>query len=225
MNQKQWNQYLYSTHNPPSLTGTRLNEGDKIRQAEIKFVIDNYLPDWNKAGKVLALGCGDGFEIGVFKDKGFNDVIGLTNHKDELLRQDIIEGDMHDIPVEDKTFNYAYSKETLEHSICPYIALCEINRVLKVGGEFMMLISTGMEKQRDTYHFSCFNDWIWYDLFRKAELKVTKIIENDIQTGFIGVKLEDKDFEKLPVTRTSGRYSYTLREDLNGVPRSNLLFK
>ncbi len=225
MNQKKWNQYLYSTHNPPSLTGTRLNEGDLQRQDEIRFVINRYLPNWNKDAPVLALGCGDGFEIDIFKEKGFTDVVGLTNHRDELIRQDIIEGDMHDIPIEDKKFKYVYSKETLEHSISPYIALCEINRVMKVGGEFMILISTSMEKQRETYHFSCFTDWIWYDLFKKAELKVTKILDNEIQTGFIGIKEFDKDFDKIPATKDSKRYSYSLREELNEVPRDVLYFK
>lgn len=219
MSEGKWQKLLKSTHNEPSLTATRGNEGDLLRREEIAFVIKTYLPpSWNRNGRVLALGCGDGFEIGCLERSGFQAISGLSSHPEELVREEIAQGDMHDMPFKDAAFGYVYSKETLEHSVAPYAALCEVNRVLLAGGEFLILISTGLEKAREWYHFSCFPPEYWFDLFRKASLEVDLVFLNEVQTGFLGRKTADKDFSThIPV--------YDLRSEYNKVPKQELRFK
>ena len=94
----------------------------------------------------------------------------------------------------DKQFDYVYSKEVLEHTPAPYIALCEINRVMVKS--FAHFISTGIDKQREWYHFSCFPDWIWVDLFIKTGCNVKRIYENKVELGFVGDKIDHKDLDK-----------------------------
>lgn len=167
-----------------------------------------------KAGSILCIGCGDGFEVALLHQRGLYPV-GITNDERELGHNpDVVLMDMHDLQIEDGYFDYVYSKEALEHTPAPYVALEESARVLKPGGEFFHLISVSMEKQREIYHFSCFPDFIWYDLFKKAGLKVGRIYEHPQQLGFYGHK-EEPDW--------GGRFSYDLNGELNGVPREPLI--
>ena len=46
--------------------------------------------------------------------------------------------DMHELDYPDKYFDAVYIRECLEHSIAPFIALAEANRVLKLGGHIMV---------------------------------------------------------------------------------------
>lgn len=144
-------------------------------------------------------------------------VQGITNEKIEKgSRPDILLADMHDIPVPDGAYDYIYSKECLEHSPAPYIALREMQRILKKGGKFLHFISVGEEKQREMYHYSCYPLYVWYDLFKKAGLKVKRIYEHPIQIGLLGEKIE-KDFEATPA-----HWSYSLHEELARVSKTPL---
>ena len=173
-------------------------------------MIDLYLPkSWK--GRILAIGCGDGYELDVLRARGLEPV-GLTIDERELGHPDIVLGDMHDLPFADGTFDYVYSKETLEHTPAPFLALRELSRVLKPAGEYLHLISVSLEKQREIYHFSCFPDWVWVDLFLKAGFSVDRIYEHVIQIGLIGKKQE---------FAVRG-FSYDLNGEMNRIPRSLL---
>lgn len=213
MNPKKWLQYV----KPPQPPALLKSEPDPARRLEVAKVLANHLPDWNKSGKLLAVGCGDGFELGEFKRLGYSDTRGLTFH-DEEQGEGIDYEDMHCMSYEDKSFDYVYSKEVLEHSPSPYIALCEMNRILKDGGEFFHLISCGWMKQMETYHFSCFPDWLWVDLLVKSGFKVTKILDgHETEFGFIGHKVKDKDFNEIPE-----RWAYDLRGTVNSIKREKI---
>ena len=211
MRQEKWNKYT-KVHHPPALIRS---EGEDHRRNEITRALKTHLPEhWNRKGKVLALGCGDGFEIDILKSMGFENIVGITNDEREL-GPDIVMGDMHDMVVfGDREFDYIYSKEVLEHTQAPFLLLCELNRVLKPDGEYLHMISTSLEKQRDIYHFSCFPDWVWVDLFYKSNQPVKRILEHQIQLGFEGRKTDEIDFDTPP-----GKYSYDLNGVINGCQR------
>lgn len=133
-------------------------------------------------GRVLILGCGDGYEVAFAREELGWDAVGLTFHPVEAAEknrkcraEDMVVGDLHALPWPDGTFDCVYSKETLEHSPCPFLALVESSRVLKMGGRFFHLIADGWDKQRDWYHLSCLPDWLWCDLMRKAGLHVEEV--------------------------------------------------
>lgn len=198
---------LIAVNHPPAMISS---EESDARRNEITKVINAYVPKHWK-GRILALGCGDGFELDVLKSLGL-DAVGVTIDPREVVRADIVLGDMHDLPFEDASFDFVYSKETLEHTPAPFLALKEMSRVLRPHGEYLHLISSSLEKQREVYHFSCFPDWVWVDLFLKAGFSVDRIYEHPIQLGFIGKKQEF----------SVRGFSYDLNGEMNRIPRSIL---
>lgn len=174
MNAARWQSLLDSAFNGPSLTSQ-----DEAHVIETRRGIEEASKGWNKHGKVLVLGCGDGLELNHFRDLGFTDVTGVTFHPVEAqARTDIagvVQADIHEMPFEDGAFDYVYSKETLEHLLAPFVGVFEAARVMKPTGRFAHFISVGAAKQREWYHLSCFPDWCWYDLFRKCGLFVRSV--------------------------------------------------
>ena len=216
MTQEIWDKMM-RVHHPPALIRSEESDG---RRKEIKKVLTRYIPhDWDRSKSLLAPGCGDGYEIDILRGMGFSDSWGLTNDPRESAADPrIVLDDMHDMPrIGDKSIQYMYSKETLEHTPAPYVALCEFNRVMAPGGQFLHLISISMEKQRELYHFSCFPDWVWVDLFLKTGFIVDRLYVHPIQIGILGHKAEDKDFDKVP-----DHWSYDLNGVMNGLPKENL---
>jgi len=185
------------------------NRGKKSerRSNEIEKAVNN-IPEEYKYKKILMLGCGDGCELEVLKERGFTDVIGITYDKNEfkdakMEDNKIVRGEMHELPFEDNTFDFVYSKETLEHSIAPYIALCELNRVMKVGAKSIHYIAEGTIKQSDWFHFSCFPPFVWIDLFHLTRLEVYKVLTysedkryKETERAYFSKKIEDKNYNK-----------------------------
>jgi len=103
--------------------------------------------------------------------------IGANNHIDKQLRKlgfrvtglslipqpGTMLGDMHEIPFKDKEFKSILCSHTLEHSISPYIALCEMNRVLKLGGHVILIFpEEGDFWTYAPHHYSCLTvNQIW----------------------------------------------------------------
>ncbi len=197
---------------PPALLKT---ETDSARRQEVTRALMAHLPAWWHGQRVLALGCGDGYELEVMRTMGIEPV-GVTFDATEAAADPaIIQADIHDLPLQDGWFRFVYSKEMMEHLVSPFAALLEMNRVMAIGGEFLHLISCGMEKQRETYHLSCFPDWLWYDLFKKAGFQVDLILDGHAtEIGFLGRKVEEADPARIP-----RRWSYDLNGEMNGVKR------
>lgn len=125
----------------------------------------------------------------MLKKSGFKEVVGVGLLDEEIKdRDDVIKSDIHEMPFEDEEFDYVISKETMEHMLSPMVALFEINRVMKTKGKFVHYISTGITKQRDWYHTSCFPDWVWADLMLKAGFRLSEIREDIMQIKYSGFK-------------------------------------
>lgn len=200
---KKWQQYIESACYPSNISTDK-----PTRRCEIEKAVNN-IPDIYKNRKVLMLGCGDGYEMKILKDKGFTDITGLTYDRKEFKHAEdnkysrIVRGDMHELPFKDNEFDFIYSKEVLEHSIAPYITLCELNRVSKTRAEFLHYIAEGVVKQGEWFHFSCFPPYVWMDLFHLTGFKTDKILSAKdrgekyiIQSAYHGKKISDKDLKK-----------------------------
>jgi SAM-dependent methyltransferase len=92
--------------------------------------------------------------------------------------------DMHDLEFSSGTFDFVYGSQVLEHSPAPIVALIQINRVLKKdgGGFFWMPTDEGNRKAK--YHYSCFPEYIWEDLFGKAGFKINNITKRGNSFGY-----------------------------------------
>jgi hypothetical protein len=214
---QKWRQRVMLPH-PPALLKS---EADPARREEVVRVLQNHLPkSWDNNESLLAVGCGDGYEVDVLNGMGWASVVGLTVDETEWKKGDgkVVLGDMHDMTFKDASYGYTYSKETLEHTPAPFIALVELNRVTKLGGGFFHLISCGLEKQREMYHLSCLPEWMWFDLFKKAGFEVTEILNgHETEIGFIGRKVRTVEPFQIPE-----RWSYDLRSEHNAVKKSAL---
>jgi len=114
-----------------------------------------------KVKKVLDIGCAMGVTIDFFKSFGY-ETYGININKNEInnvkkeLKRFIKYGDMHDIPFPDKSFDAIYCSHTFEHSLSPYMALCEFNRILKKDGLLFILLPEEGDYFTTHYgHFFC----------------------------------------------------------------------
>lgn len=97
--------------------------------------------------KVLDIGCGTGWSTKELTKK-FNYAVGISIQETEIdfaMKNHYSNGklcfelmDMHELKFSDKEFDAVYMREALEHSIAPFIALAEVNRVLKIDGQLIV---------------------------------------------------------------------------------------
>ncbi len=104
-------------------------ESPHIRKIELGYFI-------NKINKKKSLDVGASKQIDLFLKKlGFKieSLSIIPKHGDYT-------GDMHQMPFNDEEYENVFCLHTLEHSISPYILLCEINRILKTGGYLIIIV-------------------------------------------------------------------------------------
>lgn len=138
-----WHHYLALNNEPYSATFA-----SPVKRQKIEDGITNFAPETLHDGaRVLDLGCGDGYGFSVLKTR-FGEkvnVVGLTINRAEMKavrRQGLRakRGDMHAMPFANNQFDFIFCQDTLEHSISPYIAVSEVNRVLKIGAKAVISI-------------------------------------------------------------------------------------
>ena len=92
--------------------------------------------------KILVVGCGSGIEAAILSQKLGARVIGVDideNFSEEAIKYaELRQGDVMALEFQDESFDFVYSYHTLEHIPNPLQALQEMNRVLKLGGGYMI---------------------------------------------------------------------------------------
>ena len=122
-------------------------------------------------GLILDLGCGTGCWTDVLRKNGFEVV--PCDIDDGQCKETII-SDMHQLCFKDEEFDGIFCTGTFEHSIAPYIALHEMNRVLKVGGVLYVDMPTiqnirVMNLPQHT-NVQCYENML--NLFRKTNFEI-----------------------------------------------------
>ena len=132
-----------------------------------------------EARKVLDIGCADGWMIKLLQNAG-KDAWGITYAKGEYEACQAhglpsVCGDMHDMPFPDNDFDAVIARQTLEHSIAPYLALKEIGRVLKPGGCLIAHVPHIPEGVDDNpCHLCNLMPKQWKELLEKAGYEITR---------------------------------------------------
>jgi radical SAM superfamily enzyme YgiQ (UPF0313 family)/GT2 family glycosyltransferase/SAM-dependent methyltransferase len=127
---------------------------------------------------VLDLGCGDGWSTHTLLGMGKR-ATGVTvnpkeaEHAMQRYGIDLVVRDMHDLPFTDHTFDAVYCRECYEHSIAPYIALCEMNRVLKLSGHALINLPWDGWIREDS-HFSVLTPAQMREMFFKCRFVVER---------------------------------------------------
>jgi SAM-dependent methyltransferase len=135
-------------------TGSVLSEFPRSPERQRPENYDNYMktgPDpwwpWIKENSpvkdatglsLLDVGAGPGFNGQHFQYLGYTVTAHSGNAMElaECARRGMktIQSEMHNIPVQDASYDAAFACHVLEHSIIPYVLLLEIKRILKPGG-------------------------------------------------------------------------------------------
>jgi len=123
---------------------------------------------------VLDLGCGDGWSVNYIKQNLGKDAVGFTCNPRELrfARRHYPDvrirfGDMHALPFRNSQFDAVYCRECYEHSIAPYIAMCEMNRVLSRCG-YLLINIPDEQWLKDRSHFSVLTESQMAEMFRRC---------------------------------------------------------
>ena len=125
------------------------------------------LPDW----KILDIGCYRGEAIRVFKSQRPElHITGLDivpDNVDEAMSvaDEAVVGDCHQLPFEDKSFDWVFSQHTLEHCYDIPKAVSEMRRVSR-RGIFLALPLEGQEKYDATagHFFHTLEPMHWLNL-------------------------------------------------------------
>jgi len=101
--------------------------------------------------KILCIGCRNAFELDVFAQRGFPEVIGIDLFSfDRRIRV----MDMHDLSFSDNSFDVVYSSHSLEHAKRPERVASEIARVIKPRGVVALEVPMRDPKGAELVHFS-----------------------------------------------------------------------
>jgi len=133
-------------NNPPEVT---YDGPSAIRESgALLSQMYNYL---GSNRRVLDLGCGPRDQAAPVEYLGYQYVgIDYSNAQADIL------ADAHAIPFQDKTFDCVLSYAVLEHLHNPFIAITEIERVLKPDGVYIGTVSQG-----EPFHDSYFHHTAW----------------------------------------------------------------
>lgn len=153
MNPAKWEQCLRGGHRkafkPDIVSGTTTHPHKCI----IMFPVD-MIPQQDRFAHFLDIGMGDGWTCDYVKNKYGYAVTGLTLNPEEAILANqkyphvkTIVSDVHDMPLDDNSFDIILSRDSFEHFLSPFLALEEIWRILKPNGLF--LVSLPCEKWQD----------------------------------------------------------------------------
>ena len=88
-------------------------------------------------------------------------------------------GDAHDLPFKDRSFDLVLSRHSLEHVLCPYLALREMARVSR---RWLVVAVPGDNPRCEDSpgHLWMLSERGWRLLFRHLQLPVVRFAERDI---------------------------------------------
>ena len=131
------------------------------------------IPDSFKDKKILIIGDAFAHESKCLQVMGFKFITSTIKHEREAKVGAPVICDVHSLPFADADFDFVYASHVLEHAAAPIIALKEIHRVLKKGGEGLFWMPYSDKSQNISYHLSCFRPALWKDLIIKSGFILT----------------------------------------------------
>jgi len=202
---RRWNIFLTlqgNTENTPATDKNIITPLEHMRGRLIHAGIYDYFEKsfCNKT-KILVIGAGDGGEVKLLKEQGY-DTVGTTLHwsdkkfAKEFYDVELYIEDMHDMSFAHGTFDGIYSSHSLEHSISPIIALFEIRRVLKRNGKIYINVpQSGTGNETGIQHYSVLQETLWKHLLNIIGFKDINVYSNDGNTIMKAIK---DDYRECP---------------------------
>lgn len=143
---KEYTQYLEHQSSKtldPERRRKWLNEEWELKLSGFTDIFTRLGPVVQAGHRALCIGARTGQEVAALRSLGV-DAIGIDIVPHEDL---VIEGDMHELPFEDSSFDFIFSN-VFDHSLYPDKKVAEIERVLKVDGHAMIQLQLGVSPDR-----------------------------------------------------------------------------
>ena len=131
---------------------------------------------------ILDVGCGNRYWSKYLEKIGYRVWSTDLNH----ICDNVIVDDIHDSQFDNKWFNGIFCNGVFEHSLAPYIMLCEMNRILKVGGEVFINMPHAENKLMSDLpqHINIHTFESAKNLFDKTNFKIKEFAPfNDTKNG------------------------------------------
>ena len=162
--------------------GLMMNFGSGCLPDLVKEAVEEW-KCFDNCKTILDIGCGNGYWTKYLRNKGF-DVIGCDI--DNKLFNETVITDIHNLCFNDKQFDGIFCNGTFEHSIAPFIAMCEMNRVLKLYG--ILMINFPHEENNIMIplpqHINILSLKVFAELANKSGFKIDNcIVMNDTNNG------------------------------------------
>lgn len=159
--------------------------------------------------KLLDIGCGTGFLIELLKNQNKAEYCGL-DISSEMIKiakskfddsVQLLEGSADKLPYPDNTFDVACCIQSFHHYPYPEKAMCEVYRVLKKGGLYILSDTgcSGIAKAFDNFFFRHFMKSGDYAAYSKKDIEKLMIkcgftvISSEKVQGFIYTVVSKKD--------------------------------
>lgn len=129
-----------------------------------------------EGARILDIGCGQGPALEIFKNKGYNSVVGITLN-DEDIRvcseegYDVYKMDQSFLEFEDNSFDFVWARHVIEHSVFPYFTLTQFARVLTRGGSLYLEVpapDTSCHHETNQNHYSVLGHSSWTSLLERC---------------------------------------------------------
>ena len=127
-------------------------------------------------------------DLGTYDGKGDN--AGLQTNEWDTSKVDIV-CDIVDIPVEDGSFDIILCTEVLEHIPNPLIALKELTRTLKPGGELIITAPfASLTHFAPQHYYSGFNKYFYEKAFAELGLELLECTPNGNYYHYMAQELD-----------------------------------
>ena len=206
---ERFQQYLGLIHNTVYHEPETPAFHNRIIDSVIAEVIDPL--DLPKDSRILDMGCGSGYFLEQMRERGFDNLVGVTMDDDDIRfctekELSVTKQDMTFTDFEDGEFDFLFCRQALEHSPCPALTLCEFNRIVKEGGHiYIELPAPNQDRKHEENfnHYSIMGNKMWDELFKRA------CFRTDIYNEF-KFEMDDEIAPGINVHQTETFYVYKL---------------
>ena len=176
--------------------------------------------------RVLDVGCGSGWATRLLAEQAFNGQVTGVDISDEMIRVareasrsfrniDFEIASAEQLPFPDDEFNHAFSMESLYYYRDIPKALSEINRVIKPGGSFVVVVDLFWENEAT-------HQWIDTLNVPVELLSVDDYRSLFIDAGFMNIR-DERLFDPTPIPENYAGSSFKSREDYEAYKRAGSL--
>lgn len=137
-------------------------------EASIEAAVANFAQQLPGGVRVLDAGAGETAHKNYFVRQRYCGLdLGIGDHAWDYSRLDVL-GDLETLPFPDATFDAAINIVTLEHVLDPERVICELGRVLRPGGRFLLVAPLQWEEHQQPHDYGRFTRYALDRLLRQA---------------------------------------------------------